>query len=1094
VQQLITPLSERPEDWAAMLSEPGYEVIVTSGVIETPYGNFARGRLEGEWPFEDRTNDNQEIWFDAHGRVTVPTQQMVEALDTVLTYEEGGELSLSQIRAHNAFVAPFLESGQMPANANHPFVGAAASDYSVAALRLIPEDAAEGPDRSQDLEAMRRRAELQKEANAANKAPPRPSSPEAVVTPGEPSRVGDVVARRSEFDQTRFEEMLAQSRATNEGTNTDVVLVYALRDPATQNFAIEEITLPPDQARSLIWRLDEAELLTASRDEVFRSNGIGGHGTLADGRENNPENNLRFRDGASQLLGMTPEQLVAAAQQGALRINGKEGAVFPLEDFPELSAEARALNADIGPGDDMMLVIPREYRVSVDGVTRNVRAVEVFPELTREEAKVILNSVSGFRNEETAPHFTSEDFSAEDSSLFRRDGEADPIAQILEDNNLVFMEGMRDPEGNLERQADHWVEEYRKRRRRFPLESEEQARRRILEQIEDPTVRAIVAYLLRAQRDEGLGVPTGASAASAGGSGGGGNVNDAAAAPDSPDDEGTGDIPQTGSPLEMPRSLFNPQPEAMAEAMEQWKAMVEEGIANGETLEEIIARIAPEANTLAGEIFPGTPIATGYGMPRDAGGRTTDLTHRLFEANLEPTLDFVERDWENVVNARTGESPSFPASELRERLEAGDPEVFELVHVTRIQTPSGEVDNARINFLQDTREGSRGYRVVTSYPSDPETISSIREALSQSWEAVANMEPGDPAVVDAAARFFHDYIHLYWHMHGNDEIATSLLAGLMSSKGFPIEALNPDASLSGGAFQSSPDEFVERFRAGDFARLGNFRVDAGSAETPQSTEPARTQDPAGTQERIQAPAEQQRPATSEIAERYIAGGTFTRAEYERILPLNPDMTPDKVAQELAMEKQGFGSGRLVTQAPRAEPARATGAAPVETVDLGQRPDLVDEARTLLDETIARAGEPGAENDERILDKADMAEQIARMLESDPDKVVATLDDEGRIVGLGAYEISRNVFDPAQSDILYAEALLRFDHAGGGIAPALLDAMFERAPRGIMRLRSLNSDLDDYYECLGGRAVDGATQGQRVYEWREPPGERPGERR
>jgi hypothetical protein len=136
-----------------------------------------------------------------------------------------------------------------------------------------------------------------------------------------------------------------------------------------------------------------------------------------------------------------------------------------------------------------------------------------------------------------------------------------------------------------------------------------------------------------------------------------------------------------------------------------------------------------------------------------------------------------------------------------------------------MDTPRGEVVSAMVTFSPDPREGSRGYKVVTAYPSNPSTIAEIRESLSESWRVATEIPFGDPAVIEATARFYHDYIHLYWHMHGNDEIGTSLAAGLLESKGFPIRRLQSDTSLSSGAFQNDRDAFAKRFVNGEYAEL-----------------------------------------------------------------------------------------------------------------------------------------------------------------------------------------------------------------------------------------------------------------------------------
>jgi hypothetical protein len=1257
-----------PSEWVQRVESRGFRIEPTSGEIPSEYGGFARARVLGEWPFEDRTNNNNEIWFDAHGHITVPSQQLVQALETVLKYERGGTLTPDEIRTHNAFVGPYVETGRMPYNASHAFMTTAVGDYATAALRLIPEEAALGPDRSSGVALLAQRAERQRAENASTDRTASPASSTPEIAQGEPSRIGEALASRMRFDPTTLGILQERTRERNATSQTDVVLAYPLRDGGNDAASMEQIMLSPADARSLIRALDEAGRLPISSDEVFRANGIGG-GNLPNGWTNTPENNLRYREATAFFDAMSPQERLAAAQGGALRIAGKEGVVFDLAEYSALTRQTRAVNQH-GDGSEISLVIPRTYDlVGPHGVTRRTAGAELFPNLGRSEAIDLLNSAGGFRDRNGDGELSRDEFGDEDLSIYLRKGETDPIGHVLGDNGSS-REAIERPGNGLDRQIEHWAEEYARRRRDFPLESEETSRRIILEQIPDATLRSFVEHHLRPTGEGLIGAPSGASMPRTQGAGGGGGVRPPPAVANGPESEGEDEVANAQSPFKTPRSLFNPQPEAMASAMEEWKSIVEEGIANGDTLDEILQRIAPSAQDLARTLFAGTPIANDYGVPRDSGARTTDLTHRLFESSLEPTLDFVESDWDNVVNSRTGESPSFPASELRERLAAGDPEVFDLVHLTKMDTPRGEVISAMVTFSPDPRDGSRGYKVVTAYPSNPDTIAKIREGLAESWRAATEIPPGDPAAVDAAAKFFHDYIHLYWHVHGNDEIGTTLIAGLLESKGFPIERLNPDASLSAGAFQNNRDDFAARFANGEYAELGVaggaantkaglmaalesthsadallallqnapaellrdagvirlamnklnatgefvFRVDTRSHEEIERSggfAPADPNDPnrsfvfaatdlyeggghshsGGTMHVIRRPPPEERlgpeafdfseesrrwtedartgsvrdlsenpyfdtsqltpaqlqalrtnsgnshqirfaqpvpvdrvpvsgrmgrhglpesltvhpsavaPATrgavdepseptpqmeaaTEAVQRYITAGTFTEDEFVRLRTLNGGMPLSGFLTQLALYKQGFGSGRLVTSAPTTPAPASSSSVPGEAVNLGQRPDLIGAANALLDRTIAEGNQPGASD--RSLESAEVAQQISRHLAEDPNRVLAVVDDSGAITGMGAYSVSRNVFNPAENDILYAEALLRFGSQGSGVALTLLQSMYDRAPRGIMRLRSLTPGLDGHYESLGGRRVTTPGAAQNLFEWRRPP--------
>ncbi len=255
----------------------------------------------------------------------------------------------------------------------------------------------------------------------------------------------------------------------------------------------------------------------------------------------------------------------------------------------------------------------------------------------------------------------------------------------------------------------------------------------------------------------------------------------------------------------------------MALAMKKWSEHAAACVARGEKLPETLDAIGQWAHELGNTLFPGTPVAGGYGIPRDSGARTTELTHRLFEQALKPTLDFFQRDWYNVVDRSTGAPPSFPATELPERLAARDPTALSLSHLSRIRTALGETVTARVDIAP--AEGERGYRVTTVYPSDPARIEAIRDELAQRWEEMGVIPAGDPRAVEAAADFYYDYIRLYWHDHGNDEIGMSLIAGYLEQKDFPVTGLAPETSLSGGAFQNDRETFVRRFSEGAYLRF-----------------------------------------------------------------------------------------------------------------------------------------------------------------------------------------------------------------------------------------------------------------------------------
>ena len=391
-------------------------------------------------------------------------------------------------------------------------------------------------------------------------------------------------------------------------------------------------------------------------------------------------------------------------------------------------------------------------------------------------------------------------------------------------------------QANIQEEVQEQVERYRALPR-IPGESEQDRRRRFLETIDDPALRSFVEAALKEPGEGMIGGPTGTSRPATSGAGNGVppdvDANTAADA-DEPDGREGGedtsqntsqntsqDTAQQGavSPFLSGRSLFNPDPQAMAQAMEAWSARAAEGIAAGEPLGAILDDIGASAHELGPRLYPGTPVADDYGVARDSGARTTDLTHRLFADALAPTLDFITRDWANVVDRRTGAAPSFPPSQLRERLAAGDPEALSLSHLSRMQTADGEAITARVDITPNEGADGDGHRVTTVYPSDPAQIEAIREALSERWAQMAGIPPGDPRAVEAAAHFYYDYIRLYWHVHGNDEIGTSLVSGYLEEKGFPVSGINQSNGPAAGAFQNDRETFIRRFAEGEYLRF-----------------------------------------------------------------------------------------------------------------------------------------------------------------------------------------------------------------------------------------------------------------------------------
>lgn len=117
----------------------------------------------------------------------------------------------------------------------------------------------------------------------------------------------------------------------------------------------------------------------------------------------------------------------------------------------------------------------------------------------------------------------------------------------------------------------------------------------------------------------------------------------------------------------------------------------------------------------------------------------------------------------------------------------------------------------------------------------------------------------------------------------------------------------------------------------------------------------------------------------------------------------------------------------------------------------------------------------------IIERGVVADQIAHTLATRPEDVIAIRDAEtGRILGLGS--MTRD------GGIVTADSMISFTDRGG-IAPQALAAMFDMSSAGILRLRSMNTALDDYYTLLGGQVISRPEGGLTVFEWRTRPSRR-----
>ena len=131
---------------------------------------------------------------------------------------------------------------------------------------------------------------------------------------------------------------------------------------------------------------------------MFRASGIGGWRD-GQGRVAGAEKDLQLRENNAYFASLTPAQATAAAQGGALTINGQRGSVYGLDANNALRAQIvgggtqPGLNAaDRG---NVSLALQRSYDIpGPNGSSRAVRGVEVFANLSPAEARSVLNAAA----------------------------------------------------------------------------------------------------------------------------------------------------------------------------------------------------------------------------------------------------------------------------------------------------------------------------------------------------------------------------------------------------------------------------------------------------------------------------------------------------------------------------------------------------------------------------------------------------------------------------------------------------------------------------------------------------------------------------
>jgi hypothetical protein len=221
------------------------------------------------------------------------------------------------------------------------------------------------------------------------------SPPVAQIEPEKPSRIDGVTAERVPYSEAALTQALRQAQTDNAASNTSVSLAYVVRDPRNGQLYVDSMEgITPTSARTLIDQLSQPQLnqpkqLAHPTDDVFRSNGIGAW------PGGNPERDLKMREDNVYFAKLTPEQVLAAAQSGALRINGKTGVVLNPEAAEQVQQQILSQGVNVTERGNVTLAIQRTYEIpGPNGTPGPVRGLELFTDLTPNEARKVLEAAA----------------------------------------------------------------------------------------------------------------------------------------------------------------------------------------------------------------------------------------------------------------------------------------------------------------------------------------------------------------------------------------------------------------------------------------------------------------------------------------------------------------------------------------------------------------------------------------------------------------------------------------------------------------------------------------------------------------------------
>ncbi|WP_299284797.1 hypothetical protein [uncultured Tateyamaria sp.] len=261
-------------------------------------------------------------------------------------------------------------------------------------------------------------------------------------------------------------------------------------------------------------------------------------------------------------------------------------------------------------------------------------------------------------------------------------------------------------------------------------------------------------------------------------------------------------------------SSFFPDPDAVNTAITDWGTFTSQAIQSGNgDLNAVLAGIEPSAQALAQTDLPqNTDLVQNYGVERAPGARTTRVTHPLFSDGVQPTLDHIASDWDNVLV--NGAAPDFEASALPQQIDQIIAEGGTIEYSWQAVDADGAAYPIATTLIRPVTEGFASdfpFEMITVYIASEGMLGAVRGDMANRWDALLTEPAGSEQAIEGLASFLYDYGKLYWHKHGDGEIALGLMSGYLDAKGFSVPNLNPGSDLSALAFQTDREGFIDAF-------------------------------------------------------------------------------------------------------------------------------------------------------------------------------------------------------------------------------------------------------------------------------------------